>query len=618
MTITINPSLAKVTNLCGGSLNNVSVAPRSVSCEFQFDTDKLHWDSPQQNKGTITLTRQDDPNSYCVYNYDYTYVLIPYSFFDIRSEVISLQSCHGNLKSNEISVNNAHNQALPRPLVGIMGFEVTQSIAIADCGGQGGDNCLVASPDINTVYKSNGSTLAQSLILQTKLDRYEALNFEQFIGSHNSAISHRYTTNTNKLNLSYSDPDHYMTLTDQLNSGVRQLELDIMWAQNRVRLCHTDKAIDPSGGLCEGNFPMSDAIAEIKTWVEKNPDALIFIYLDVHAPLTGHVGDLDTDLSPLASHVFTPKMASQYFHVENNTLPAFQLTQNQLLNQFKTNVIITNDDDRDTLKTSQYVFVNVQNSNAAPLTEIGVDTFFASGYASCVDQSKYNNIKSVFNNDPNHYNLLRFNSGRTTLNYVTSVKNKTPDQYVNYFTTQNLSNMLNCPVNIFSTSLLGFTCDTNSCNAHPSDPQLYTFLWSWSLGYPLQSGGSQLAYINPNTNHFENDPLIQGNTYAVLCYQKSAKQITPIAPLQWYLNNVKIDNAATAFKTAYDSCQNTGGIFAVPTMSYWMHDVISIIKAKNLNVLVNYKNDNGQWIPNSGYVNENHQTLLKGRSLVKP
>lgn len=614
LTISINPTKSNVINLCGGGITNIEVQEGSQSCEFQFDTE-LSKITPI-NQGQIIISKKNDPGSFCTYNYDYTYKIIPYSYFDIRSENISFVSCHGNLSPKEISVGNPHTQALPRPMVKVLGNELTQSISIADCGGQGGDNCIIASPDLTTTYKNQGSNLTQSLILQSKLDEYEPLNFEQFIGSHNSAISPHYTSSTSDTNLSHSDPDNFLTLTDQLNSGVRQLELDIMAIDNKIMLCHTDTQVDPLGLLCSGNYPLTIALTEIKSWIEKNPKALLFIYLDVHAPLGKNVSILDSDLSTLDSYVFTPEMANQYFHVTNNTLPAFQLTQDQLINQYNKNIIFTNDDDRVNLSNSKYVFVNIQNTSSSPLTEMGVDVFLQSNYSSCSEQTKYADIKQLFSGDPDHFNLLRLNAARTTMNYITSVKSKSPDQYVDYFTTQNLSNMLNCPVNIFSTSMIGFTCDSSLCSSHPSDPKLRNFLWSWGLGFPLQQGGSQLAYINPKTNHFENNALQSGNSYAVLCYHKTT-QTSPTAPLSWFLNSIKLTNVENAYDLAQASCQSSGGLFAVPTVSYWMHDALTLIKSQDQNVLVNYSNQNGEWIPNAQYVIQNNKPVLRGNSLVK-
>ncbi|MEO8401441.1 MAG: hypothetical protein ABI597_06535 [Gammaproteobacteria bacterium] len=606
MTITISPSLATVTSTCG--ISNVTVNPQSPSCEFQFNLAQEKWYNLPANQGTITLTKQTDPSSYCVYNYQYTYTLLPYSFFDIHSEQISLQSCQGNLKPGEISVISDHNQELPRPLAKNIAINIdkdkavksTESFSQSDCGGNSGDNCLIASPDLNTVYLPNGSTLAQSITLQNELDRYEPLNFAQFMGSHNSAVSRQYTTSTSPINLSYADPDNYLSITDQLNSGVRQIELDIVWYNNTVTLCHNHISTGLEGILCEGNAPISNAITEIKSWVEKNPSALVIVYLDVNLPLTGKVTNLDSELAKLEPHVFTPALATEYFGVPNNTLPAYQLSANKLIQGFHKNIIITNDDDTNDLQTSQYVFVKVQNSNATPLYESAVDTFVQSNYSNCGNQNKYSNVKNLYANDPNHYNILRMNESRTVLDYVSDSGSYLPNLYVDYYTTQNISNMLNCPINVFSLSLLGFTCDSSSCASHPTDPRLYSFLWSWGLGYPLKNG-SNLAYINPTSGHFENNPLVTNTNYSVLCYKKTPAAQTPTAPLQWYLQNVKVFSSQSSFNVAESACRTSGGVFGIPTVAYWMNDAMAVINANGINpynVLVNYTTINGVWTPN--------------------
>lgn len=595
MVLSISPELATVNSTCG-NIDHIEVAPHALSCELEFTTDKEHWYSSPGNSGTITITKKNDPTSYCQYHYDYIYKLIPYSYFDIRSENISPGSCHGNMKSSEISVMNDHNQALPRSIDGSLGqkgAEVTESLSQADCGGQGGDNCMIISPDMNTQYLTNGSTLAESLRLQTEIARYEPLNFEQFIGSHNSAISQHYTNSTSTFDLSHSDPDSYINLTEQLNSGVRQIELDIEWYNNSVTLCHNHVSTSLEGILCEGNAPISTALREIKSWVAQNPQALVFVYLDVNLPLTQHVSNLDNELAQLEPYVFTPAMAKRDFGVTDNTLPAAQLSQYDIVNRYKKNIIITNDDDVENLKTSQYAFVKVKNSNDTPLPENSVTTFTTPNF-SCRDSNKYSLIKNIYSNDIKHNNLLRVNGDRTTIDYVNSVGDKHPEEYSDYFTLQNIPELMNCPLNVFSTNMLGYTCDSNNCDSHPTDPRFYAFLWSWGLGYPLKSGGSDIAYINPKTGHFENDALIKNETYSILCYRPTSRLEGPTAPLDWFTVSMKITNANQIISTAQESCKNAGGVFAVPTTSYWMQDVLQIITSPTI---VNYQKKEGEWVP---------------------
>lgn len=627
MKLTIHPIVANVKNTCGGDIQNIDVSPQSKSCEFEFSTVRIAENETLENSGLITISKKDDPDSACIYQYQISYK--PSSSYAAKhSENISLQSCKGNLKSTEISLINNYNQTLPRPLINtLMSSEYkdkaekfTESIALADCGGKKVDNCLIASPDLNKTYLKNGSTLAQAILLQLELDRYEPLNFAQFIGSHNSAISHHYTKSTMEYNLSHSDPDHYLTLTEQLKSGIRLLELDVQWHNNTVALCHDDIARDPDGMFCEDNYPLSAAITEIKSWIKMNPDTFLFIYFDVHAPLADHVKDLDNLLENLEPYIFTPQMATQYYGVKDNYLPAYRLSQDDLIQRYKKNIIITNDDDTNNLKNSSYVFVNVQNSPSAPLPEYGVDSILSSEASFCDDSSKYDNINKLFNiEDPEHYNLLRLNEGRTVVNYVESIGQLDPEQYINYLTTDNLPKLLHCPINIFSTSMLGYTCAENNCDHLSTDPKLYSFLWSWDLGYPLRNGGSSISYINTATGHFQNKSLASNNSYTVLCYRQTTAQKTPAA-LQWYVEGLKINNTNNVFDAAQAVCKKSGGNFAVPTTSYWMSDVINMLKAKNITtqyVLVNYQYINGKWIPNVNPAKGDDDHTLKGRSLVE-
>lgn len=624
LVLSINPTTSSVNNECGGGTTGVEVGSRSMSCKFEFQTETFHRPS---NEGTITIAKKSDPSSYCVFPYSYT--LSIFSYFDMRSEVFSEPTCYGDLTSKEFSVVNDHNQALPRPLVGdvILGmdqgnsYKFTQSLSEADCGGKGGDNCIIASPDLTSSYLSNGSTLQESIVLQNELARYEPLNFEQLLGSHNAAISAYYTGSQSNYNMSHGDPDNYLPLTDQLNAGLRQIELDIEWYKDAITVCHNHISKNLGWVLCDDDFPLqgdgknprSAFLNEIKSWIEKNPHAFVIIYLDANLPITGHVAELDTALSLLEPYIFTPAMAAQYYHVIGNTLPTSRLTQDDLVHRFKKNIIVTNDNNVDDIKTSRYVFTNIENINLPPLEEDGVDTFLQSNYSFCGDAGKYSNVKNLFSDDPLHYNLLRINADRTTINYISCVGSKDADRCVDYYTTQNIPNFLNCPLNIFSTNMFGFTCDANSCNHHPTDPRLYSFLWSWDLGYPLtKTNGSDVAYINPNTGHFQNAPLVLNNVYSVLCV-RSVQQQTPIAPLPWYLETMTITDLKNVYSAAQAVCARSGGSFAVPVTSYWLNDALNLInpqgKINPYNVLVNYENLAGEWTPNV-------TNLKRGRSLV--
>jgi hypothetical protein len=598
MILSIKPSLATVSSACGGEISHIDVDSRSASCKLTFEVAQKNWYDPYQNSGTITLAKTADPASYCVYNYSYTYSPIPYNYFDIHSEIVSLQACHGSLKSAEISVISDHTEALPRPLAGnwlLNAAKSTESFAHADCGIDGGDNCLIASPDLTTRYVEDGSTLSESLHLQTQLDRFEPLNAAQFIGSHNSAISRSYTKSTHDYNMSFADPDHFLSLTEQLNAGIRQLELDIEWYKNTIALCHDHVSHDLQDMLCEGNDSLISALKEIRTWIEKNPTDVVILYLDVNLPLKGYIKELDNTLALLEPYVFTPAMAQQYFNVSGNTLPFSQLTKESLVNRFKKNIIITNDNNITDTQLSQYVFVKVENSTTTPLYKTSLEKLLT---LSCNGAEKYHTIKTLYPKDTEHYNLLRVNEDRTVINYLNTVDGKEPNQMTAYFTTRNIPSIAHCPVNIVATNMLGYSCTSTACKSHATDPRLYAFLWSWELGYPL-THGSKIAYINPATGHFANQPLVAETPYSVLCYRK--KPSNPTEAFDWYLLTIQLSDVNKAFENAQLACKNSSGFFAAPTTSYWMNDVMSMVNAQGINgdlIIVNYNYKQGEWIPN--------------------
>lgn len=625
LTLTIQPSLANVTSNCGGGLNHIPIQPQSASCEFEFETEKLHWYSSPANEGTITLAKQDDPNSFCTFHYEYTYTLLPYSYFDIHSEIISPPACQGSLSSREISVVNNHNQALIRPLAGDLAInskhqsaaESTESLSQADCGIRSGDNCLIVAPDLQTRYVPEGSTLADALTLQTQIDRYEPLNFAQFIGSHNSTISPHYTSSSDHYNMSYADPDHFLTLSDQMNLGVRQIELDLEWYNNTITLCHNHVSSDLEDILCDGNAALSVAVTEIKNWITQHPDAFLIIYLDVNLPLAEKVTAFDADMAPLTPFIFTPAMASDYFHTPQGAFPAFQLSKDQLVQTFKKNIIIFNDNDIENLKNSSLVFTQIYNSNASPLDENSVSRFFKSNNPSCEGQAKYDLIKTIYDDDLSHYNIFRMNEYRTVIDFINGLGDTAPTDVIGYYTTLDASNILACPINILSMNMLGFTCDSNDCNNHPTDPRLRSLLWSWELGYP-RSNQSTLAYIDPKTKHFANNALQANATYAVLCYQKLPAILTaPTLSLNWFTQNIVLSDINAAYATATNACTRAGGTFAVPTTAYWMNDVLSMVKTP-YPILVNYQYIDATWIPNSSIANNVAQlTTRHGQSLVR-
>jgi hypothetical protein len=158
------------------------------------------------------------------------------------------------------------------------------------------------------------SWLARALALQRDLDRDVPLVQALLPHTHNSGNAASYDPS-----LSAADANQVVSVTDQLRLGMRAIELDVHWAPhpggdpaNGFRApvqCH-GQAVDtgtPLGAVhagCSIDQPFGDRLAEMRSWLDDNPDEMVLLYLQneldgdevAHAEtvalLEEHLGDL--------------------------------------------------------------------------------------------------------------------------------------------------------------------------------------------------------------------------------------------------------------------------------------------------------------------------------------
>src|SRR3990167_11298028 len=80
--------------------------------------------------------------------------------------------------------------------------------------------------------------IEKALKLQREIDLNAPLNEATFIGTHNSYNSKFYANPVR-----YIDPNQLLSITDQLETGIRSLEFDVHWTTNKnllkdLLLCH--------------------------------------------------------------------------------------------------------------------------------------------------------------------------------------------------------------------------------------------------------------------------------------------------------------------------------------------------------------------------------------------
>lgn len=131
-------------------------------------------------------------------------------------------------------------------------------------------------------YKSSWEHKA--LLLQSKIDLYAPLGKAAFITTHNS-----YNAGVYSKNGSYTDPNHKLSIYDQLEIGVRAIELDVHYTfsssgfwpwqwkfSEKLKLSHGegDWGTHPNDRL------FTEGLAEIRDWLDRNPDEVVIIYIE--------------------------------------------------------------------------------------------------------------------------------------------------------------------------------------------------------------------------------------------------------------------------------------------------------------------------------------------------
>src|SRR5690606_5851258 len=137
--------------------------------------------------------------------------------------------------------------------------------------------CLLSTAAFATpVEDFRNSWNYEALAHQRTLEMGEPLGQTSFQYTHNSYNSVAYQ------NLgSYWDPNHQVSVVDQLDLGIRALELDVHWAYSKLILCH----VTSDHTRCStSDRHFEDGIKETTTCLElhENNDQVILIYIEEH------------------------------------------------------------------------------------------------------------------------------------------------------------------------------------------------------------------------------------------------------------------------------------------------------------------------------------------------
>ncbi|MDF1795262.1 MAG: hypothetical protein P1U63_01865 [Coxiellaceae bacterium] len=429
--------------------------------------------------------------------------------------------------------------------------------ATHDCNGP--HNCVIFNPDSTWVTKT--------LTLQRAMSYAEPMTKHQVVGTHNSAVSKHYIDNSIDRLVALN---HTLSITQQLDEGVRSIELDIVWANNALRICHFHTDDNPEL-LCYNNSRLDSLLKEINTWTQAHPDQFIFLYLDVNHPINADkMVDVDNLLQQnFGSRIYTEADAYKLPLVPegaqfNHPFPADKISIQQLLQQGKQVVVSAHKD----FENSPYVFMHLLNDH-------GVDDF--------VDLVMNQNVpcaqaaQQVFM-DSGHTTLWRLNGDRA---WASQVAKKS-----DYVTVDGIYATRACRLNMFSVDKL-----------RQNDARIDAQVWSWQQGNPVapdQSNVKPYAVISPTTKRMSNQAPLTDVPLA-LCYRADAEPHWSV--VRWN-NAVPNDDIIGIQYNAQQACQARGAKFATPVTSDEMSTVKTLVASP---VIVNELYSNGKWIANAGH-----------------
>ena len=131
---------------------------------------------------------------------------------------------------------------------------------------------LVAASEARA--ESRATWTQRALALQYSLASDVPLRNAPWVYTHNSFNSKAEMGPT----LSDTDQNQRISITDQLDHGVRHLEIDTHWFHNQAVVCH---ALDNHFG-CSIEKSLRTVLGEVRVWLRANPTQVLLIYLESH------------------------------------------------------------------------------------------------------------------------------------------------------------------------------------------------------------------------------------------------------------------------------------------------------------------------------------------------
>lgn len=438
-------------------------------------------------------------------------------------------------------------------------------------------SCAVYTNAHATAYHSSDveafkhTWTAQVLKLQREIDIDTPLNEATFIGTHNSYNSKSYQIPF----VRYVDPNHILSLYDQLEMGVRSIELDAHWTLTSnftrdILLCH---GLSSHWGCGAFDRQFTEGLEEVRDWLKANPHEVILLYIERH--LDGHEPRLASELNQyLGEFIFKPSG----IRTGNDpdacvAFPASALTKAAILKTGKQLVVVAkgcdgshpNYEEQDKFPEhwNDFVFAGIGTVNNSPFDFIdsGIDDY--TPFPDC-GKSK------IFYPDPNHTGIWRIFEDRTMLSGILNPDSK------DILRAKDMRELVRCGINWPTMDMLSVT-----------DDRLPAAIWSWADSYPQEGQGQCVMY--KNNEGMQN--LSCGQPVAgYACQNENTHDVKAISTVGKWANGEAM-------------CQTMSGKewhFAVPVNGFQMDKLKQSMQTTSVQeVWLNYaENTKGDWIAN--------------------
>lgn len=361
--------------------------------------------------------------------------------------------------------------------------------------------------------------LSKVVDLQNKLDYHAPLATATFLMTHNSYNASAYRTA-----FAYIDPNQRLSIRQQLDAGVRSLELDVhrffsmtgwpwQWRQ-RLLLCHGQ---GNHLGCSPYDRPLEAGVDEIRYWLQdgRNANEVIVIYIEDH--IDGRYTDL--------VNIIAQRIGSKVYRPQGTGCQGIpmHITKQDVLNAGKQVLLMGASD----------VCGSTSGWNTWAYAGVGdrLDGYPTGGVDN-IDGTQCEFDRAFFD----RY-WVRFYEDRTVLSSLFA----DPDK----IEADDAANLQKCGVNLIGFDKLAVT-----------DERLYASVWSWDSGQPSDSAGNENCVQHGANDRFDDRACTEVRSYA--CLKPGSHD--------WFITR----NAGT-WDQGRDICQmETGGefVFAVPSNGY--------------------------------------------------